>query len=99
MTATLAPNAASNPAYLFRLRTTKNVSRALRRAMAQSDWSDAGQGSARPITTASNSRYDMPGSQITVTDGETGHKGEIKSVNDAPPLYAPDQKSRSDHCK
>ena len=45
------------------------------------------------------SRHDMPGSQITVTDGETGHKGEIKSVNDAPPLYVPDQKSRSDHCK
>src|ERR1700738_5173945 len=33
-----------NLAYLFRLRTTKNVSRALQRAMAQSDWSDAGQG-------------------------------------------------------
>ena len=34
----------ANLAYLFRLRTTKNVSRALQRAMAQSDWSDAGQG-------------------------------------------------------
>jgi hypothetical protein len=45
------------------------------------------------------SRYDMSGRQITVTDGETGHKGEIKSVNDAPPLYVPDEKSRSDHCK
>jgi hypothetical protein len=33
-----------NLAYVFRLRTTKNVSRALQRAMAQSDWSDAGQG-------------------------------------------------------
>src|SRR5258708_1246741 len=33
-----------NLAYLFRLRTTKNGSRALQRAMAQSDWSDAGQG-------------------------------------------------------
>ena len=33
-----------NLAYLFRLRTTKNVSRALQRAMAQSDWSDAGHG-------------------------------------------------------
>jgi hypothetical protein len=33
-----------NLAYLFRLRTTKNVSRALQRAMAQSDGSDAGQG-------------------------------------------------------
>src|ERR1700730_7036924 len=33
-----------NLAYLFRLRTTKNVSRALQRAMAQSDWSEAGQG-------------------------------------------------------
>ena len=33
-----------NLAYLFRLRTTKNVSRALQRAMAQSDWSHAGQG-------------------------------------------------------
>src|SRR6266581_5408287 len=33
-----------NLAYLFRLRTTKNVSRARQRAMAQSDWSDAGQG-------------------------------------------------------
>src|ERR1700755_3040079 len=33
-----------NLVYLFRLRTTKNVSRALQRAMAQSDWSDAGQG-------------------------------------------------------
>src|SRR5882757_10075291 len=33
-----------NLAYLFRLRTTKNVSRALQRAMAQSDWLDAGQG-------------------------------------------------------
>ena len=33
-----------NLAYLFRLRTTKNVSRALQRAMVQSDWSDAGQG-------------------------------------------------------
>ena len=31
-------------AYLFRLRTTKNVSRALQRAMTQPDWSDAGQG-------------------------------------------------------
>ena len=31
-------------AYLFRLRTTTNVSRALERAMGQSDWSDAGQG-------------------------------------------------------
>jgi hypothetical protein len=41
----------------------------------------------------------MPGSQITVTDRETGHKGEIKSVNDAPSLYVPDQKSGSDHCK
>jgi hypothetical protein len=41
----------------------------------------------------------MSGRQITVTDGETGHKGEIKSVNDTPPLYVPDQKSRSDHCK
>lgn len=36
-----------NLAYLFRLRTTKNVSRALQRAMAQSDWSEAGQGLAR----------------------------------------------------
>ena len=33
-----------NLAYLFRLRTTKNVSRALQRAMAQSDWAEAGQG-------------------------------------------------------
>ena len=33
-----------NLAYLFRLRTTKNVSRALQRAMAQFDWSEAGQG-------------------------------------------------------
>ena len=30
--------------YLFRLRTTLNVQRALRRAMQQSDWVDAGQG-------------------------------------------------------
>jgi hypothetical protein len=30
--------------YLFRLRTTLNVQRALRRAMQQSDWADAGQG-------------------------------------------------------
>jgi hypothetical protein len=41
----------------------------------------------------------MSGRQITVTDGETGHKGEIKSVNDTPSLYVPDQKSGSDHCK
>src|SRR5260370_2834109 len=33
-----------NLAYVCRLRTTKNVSRALQRAMAQSDWSDVGQG-------------------------------------------------------
>jgi Transposase DDE domain group 1 len=31
-------------AYLFRLRLTLNVQRALRRAMQQSDWKDAGQG-------------------------------------------------------
>jgi hypothetical protein len=31
-------------AYLFRLRMTANVKRALERAMAQSDWQDAGQG-------------------------------------------------------
>ena len=30
--------------YLFRLRTTQNVSRALQRAMLQRDWTDAGQG-------------------------------------------------------
>ena len=30
--------------YLFRLRTTANVKRALERAMAERDWSDAGQG-------------------------------------------------------
>jgi hypothetical protein len=35
--------------------------------------------------------------QIAVTDSETRHKGEIKSVNDAPPLYVPDQKSGPDH--
>ena len=33
-----------NLAYLFRLRMTRNVSRALQRAMGQSDWTDAGQG-------------------------------------------------------
>jgi hypothetical protein len=37
--------------------------------------------------------------QIAVTDCETGHKGEIKSVFDAPPLYVSDQKSGSDHCE
>ena len=31
-------------AYLFRLRTTKNVRRALERMMVQADWSDAGHG-------------------------------------------------------
>src|ERR1700741_4919975 len=31
-------------AYLFRLRATANVKRALERAMAERDWSDAGQG-------------------------------------------------------
>ncbi len=36
------------------------------------------------------SRHDMSRRQVTVTDGETGHKGEIKSVNDAPTLYVPD---------
>jgi len=41
----------------------------------------------------------MSGRQITVTDSETGDKGEIKSVNDTPSLYVPDQKSGSDHCK
>ena len=30
--------------YLFRLRATANVKRALERAMAERDWSDAGQG-------------------------------------------------------
>ena len=30
--------------YLFRLRATANVKRALERAMAEHDWSDAGQG-------------------------------------------------------
>ena len=30
--------------YLFRLRMTLNVQRALERAMRQSDWADAGQG-------------------------------------------------------
>lgn len=30
--------------YLFRLRLTLNVQRALQRAMQQSDWKDAGQG-------------------------------------------------------
>src|SRR5438309_9510516 len=30
--------------YLFRLRTTTNVKRALERAMAEHDWTDAGQG-------------------------------------------------------
>ena len=35
--------------------------------------------------------------QIAIADGETGYKGEIKSVIDAPPLYVPDQKSRPDH--
>ena len=39
----------------------------------------------------------MSGRQITVTDGETGYKSEIKSVHDAPPLYVPDQKSGPDH--
>jgi hypothetical protein len=33
-----------NLPYLFRLRLTKNVRRAVERAMAQSDWADAGQG-------------------------------------------------------
>ncbi len=31
-------------AYLFRLRMTVNVQRSFVRAMAQSDWTDAGQG-------------------------------------------------------
>ena len=39
----------------------------------------------------------MPRRQIAVTDGETGHKGEIKSIDDAPPLYTPDQESGPDH--
>ena len=44
------------------------------------------------------SRHNMSGRQIAVTDGETGHKGKIKSLIYAPPLYMPDQKPRSDHC-
>ena len=35
--------------------------------------------------------------QVAVTDGETGYKSKIKSVIDAPSLYAPDQKSGPDH--
>src|SRR5204863_7848277 len=54
---------------------------------------------ARPITYREQPRHNMAGRQIAVTDGETGHKGEIKSVIDAPPLYVPDQKSGSDHCE
>jgi Transposase DDE domain group 1 len=38
-------------AYLFRLRMTKNVRRAMERAMAQSDWADAGQGWQGKATT------------------------------------------------
>jgi len=38
-------------AYLFRLRLTKNVRRAMERAMAQSDWADAGQGWQGKATT------------------------------------------------
>jgi hypothetical protein len=44
-------------------------------------------------------RHNMSGRQIAVTDRETGHKSELKSINDAPPLYVPDEKSGSDHCE
>src|SRR5579885_2836630 len=42
-------------------------------------------------------RHDMSGRQIAVTDGQTGHKGEIKRLIDVPPLDLPDQESGADH--
>jgi hypothetical protein len=43
--------------YLFRLRATANVKRALERAMAERDWSDAGQGWQGKETTLRGAKY------------------------------------------
>jgi hypothetical protein len=46
--------------YLFRLRATANVKRALERAMAERDWSDAGQAVLPRCSAASGRSGNMP---------------------------------------
>ena len=72
----------------------------IRSALHANRRNEAGQhDSGKAYHHREESRYNMSRRQIAVTDGETGHKGKIDSVMDAPPLDAPDQKSGPDHCE